>query len=376
MPGEEAAGDRTEEATPRRREKERERGRVAKSRDLSAAAVMLGGMLMLRYGGTVIYGWIHIFTARMIGEEMANKPMPLPDDEEILLTYGLEWLMWTAHMLLPFLLALFVIALAVNLAQVGFLFSWDPLMPNLSKLNPINGLQRMFGLRSLMTLVFNMLKLAAVFTVAYITMTTAVPQALHLAEMMPAQILASSGLLVATMGLRLALLFFVLGVADFGYQIYQQNKDMMMSKQEVREEFKEVEGDPQIKARRRQIQRQLAMQRMMQEVPEAEVVVRNPTHFAVAIRYKPDMEAPLVVAKGADRMAMRILDVARANRVPCVERPELARLLYRTVEVGDPVPQSLYSAIAEILAYVLRGDKLAQYKRMGATPAAAGMSGA
>ncbi|MBN2713106.1 MAG: flagellar biosynthesis protein FlhB [Planctomycetes bacterium] len=359
MPGDESAGERTEEATPRRRQKERERGRVAKSRDLSAALVLLGGMLLLKYGGHVMFSNIFAGTKNCIGEFMGSKLTP---ERLEIGPYFLEWLYWTVLCAGPFIGGIMLVALAVNYGQTGLIFSWEPLTPDLNKLNPVNGVKRLFGLRSWMTLVFNCMKLMCVVAVAYMTIKSELPKAILLTSADPGPIFWQGTDSVATMGIRLALLFLVLGIFDFGYQIYQFNQDMMMTKQEVKEEYKEMDGDPQIKAKRRQIQRQLAMQRMMQEVPQAEVVVRNPTHFAVAIKYKPDMPAPIVVAKGADHVAKRIIDLAIKNNVPVWQAPSLARQLFK-VELEDQIPAALFPALAEVLSHVLKGDKLAQYRR-------------
>ena len=359
MPADESAGDRTEDATPHRRRKERERGNVAKSKDLTAASILLGGMALLKYGGGNIFRWLYSGTARWIGQDMGTRTVPAGNE---IIPYAMEGLTWIAYGAVPFVISIFVIALAASFLQVGFLFSWDPLAPDLSRINPVNGAKRMFGLRGMMTLVFNLFKLAIVGVISYLTLLREIPQATHLAVMEPAQILYQCSHSVVDLGMRLAMVFFILGIMDYAYQRYQHSEDMRMTKQEVKEEMKEYEGDPQIRARRRQLQRQLAMQRMMQEVPQAEVVVRNPTHYAVAIRFKPDMDAPVVVAKGTDHLALRIIKIATKNGVPTWQAPPLARQLYR-VDLGAEVPAALFPALAEVLAHVLRGEKLAQYRK-------------
>lgn len=357
---EETAGEKTEEATQRRRQKERERGRAAKSRDLSAASVLLAGMVLLRFGGPTIYSWLHGGTVRLLALDLGGLRVPYGNE---IMPHVYLWLEWIAYALGPFMLGLFVVAVVANIAQVGFLFSFEPLTPDLNKLNPVSGLKRIFSLKGFMVLVMNIIKLTIVAVITWLTLRREMPGANTLAFLEPGPIFVHTARAVVNFGLLLALVFFVLGLADMIYQFHQHSVDLRMTKQEVKEELKEVDGDPQIKARRRAIQRQMAMQRMMQEVPEAEVVVRNPTHFAVAIKYRPSMPAPVLVAKGMNLMAKRIIEVAKQHGVPVYERPELARELYRKVEIGDRIPPALFHAVAEVMAYVLEGEKRARYLR-------------
>lgn len=359
MPADDSAGERTEEPTARRLQKERDRGQVAKSQDLNASVVMLAGMLFLRFAGDWIFRYLFLAAQGLIGQTLGSEPAPYRLE---ILSYLTQWGMWVALALAPFLLTVATAALIINVAQAGFLFSTEALMPDLSKLNPVNGMKKLVSLRGLMTLAMNSGKLVAVGIVAYLFIRAELPAAMNLMYADPAQILTLAGMAVINLALYLAVIFFLLGIIDYIYQRYQYMKDLKMTKQEVKEEAKDVEGDPQVKSKRRQIQMQLAQQRMMQEVPQAEVVVRNPTHFAVAIRYKPDMAAPEIVAKGVDRMAQRIIRLAIDNNVPCWQAPSLARQLYR-IEVGDTVPPALFPAVAEVLAHVLRGEKLAEYEQ-------------
>jgi len=245
---------------------------------------------------------------------------------------------------------------AANILQVGFLLSAEGLVPDLNRLNPVSGFERMFNLRAFVTLLMSFAKLIIVVAVAYYTLRSAMPGAARLMLMDPGAIFMCGAQAVIELATRLAMVLFLLGLADFGYQYYQYNEDIRMTKQEVKEEHKDLEGDPQIRARRRQIQRQLA------EVPQAEVVVRNPTHFSVALKYKPDMSAPKVVAKGADKLAMKINELAIKHGVPVWRQPALARQLFK-VEIGEAVPPALFPAVAEVLAHVLRGEKRAEFMR-------------
>lgn len=355
MAEDESAGEKTEDATPHRLRKLREKGQVPKSRDLSAAAVLLGAMLLLRYGGSTMLRGVWEFMEDMLSRGMAEMVVPVGNE---IMPYCYRWLTVVALTAGPFLLALLVVALAVNFAQVGFYFSTESLTLDLDKLNPVNNMQRIFSLQGVMMLVMNLMKLAVVVTVAYLSLKAELPAAAMLTALGPEQIFIHGAYAVSDLGVKLAMIFFILGLADMGYQSYQYAVNNRMTKQEIREEYKETEGDPHVRAKRRQIQRQMAMKRMMQEVPQAEVVVRNPTHYAVAIKYKPEMAAPEVVAKGADHLALRIIEVAIKNQVPVWQAPALARQLYN-VDLGKPVPAALFPALAEVLAMVLGKEKKA-----------------
>jgi len=315
---------------------------------------------MLRFGGHTILQYLTVGTEHILGHDIGA--LDTPSNNEII-PYAYDWILWALYAAGPFMVGILVIAVAANLMQVGFLFSIDTLTINLDKLNPVNGMKRMFGPKSMVMLLMNLVKLLIVIAVAYFTLRTAMPNAAALASLGTKQIITHQAYAVMDLGLRLAILFFILGLIDMGYQLFQHNRDMRMTKQEVKEDMKEGEGDPHIRARRRQIQRQMAMQRMMQEVPQAEVVVRNPTRFAVAISYKPNMDRPIVVAKGTERMALKIIEVAIKNGVPVWEDPPTARALFKATEIGDPIPEELFAALAEILAHVLKGDKLAGYQQ-------------
>jgi len=269
----------------------------------------------------------------------------------------LPTLLWVgrvcAGILLPVMLTVTILALASTVAQVGLLFTVRPITPSLDKLNPINGLKRMFSARSAVQLLMGVAKMLVLSAVAYWTLKGRLAR-LAGVSLLPHQAVAEVTVdFLLTLGIRLTTCLLVLAIIDWIYQRMQYEKDLRMTKQEVREELKRMDGDPHVKRRRREIQMQLALQRIRSAVPKADVVVTNPTSFAVAIQYDArTMNAPKVTAKGADLLAQRIRELAILHGVPIVERPPLARALYRTVEVGQEIPAQFYRAVAEVLAYV------------------------
>ena len=352
---EERYDERTEPATPRRREEARERGHVARSADLSSAVILLAAVLGLQFFGKRLVDSLFGATASVL-ERLAEVD---GSRENLLLQFGGAC---TAALLgfLPIVLCIVVAAVAVNLAQVGFLFVTEPLAPSLDRLDPVAGLGRMFSTRSVARLGAGLLKLAAVGLVVTLTIWAERARLVGLMGHSFEDIVAYGTGIMLTLALRAVLALLALALLEYGYQKWQYERDLRMSKQEVREELKRFEGDPKIRERRRSIQRQLAMQRMMQKVPKATVVITNPTHLAIAVEYrKEEMEAPVVVAKGAEHLARRIREIALDHGVPVVERRELAQALYRSVEVGQAIPVELYQAVAEILAYVYRLKGLA-----------------
>lgn len=346
---EERFDDRTEPATQRRREEARERGQVARSVDLSSALILLAALLALHFFGRTFIG--SIFGAlRGILENLHNVG---EDPADAMREYASFFVAVILGML-PFLAMVFAMALASGFLQVGFLFTFKPLEPNLERLDPIAGIGRIFSIRSLMRLVAGLAKLFVITAVVAITLWGERYVLLGLLDRAFQEIVGYLVELSFMLSIRAVIALLVLGILDFGWQRFQHERDIRMSRQEIREELKRFEGDPKIRERRRAIQRQLAMQRMMQRVPRATVVITNPTHYACALEYDHDkMDAPTLVAKGADHLAERIRAIAMEHNVPIVQRPEIARALYKC-EVGQTIPFELYQAVAEILAYVYR----------------------
>jgi flagellar biosynthetic protein FlhB len=253
----------------------------------------------------------------------------------------------------PLLLILLLVGLGVLYAQVGPLFTVQPLTPTLSKLNPISGFKRLLSVRSVMTAVMNAGKLLAVAAVAYVIIAAAYPSILYAFTLGFNDVFHLGTSLAFRLGLALSGIFLLLAVIDFSWQKYRHERDLRMTKEEVKDELRSMEGDPAIKRKRQQLQAQMALQRLKKAVPQADVIVTNPTHLAIAIAYNSEtMIAPKVVAKGADYLAIRIRQVAQEHNIPIVERKPLARALFDTVEVGQFIPERFYRAIAEILAFV------------------------
>lgn len=340
--------DRTEQPTPKRRREAREKGRIARSRDLGAALVLFTALWLLAFWSPWAAGQSQALVRFWLGGlkpgllNAADLPMLL-----LKVSHVLAWL------LAPVLLGLFAASLAANYIQGGWLFSAQRLAPDFSRLQLLSGLKRLFSGQSLMELVKALAKVGLIGGIAYLTLRPLLPQLPELLLKEPAQVatfLRASGLGVAW---RILLALLVLGALDYLYQRYRFEKNLKMTKQEVKEEMRQVEGDPRVKARMRSIMRQMAAKRMMADVPKADVVITNPTHIAVALQYDgASMVAPRVVAKGQGFVALKIMALAQESAVPMVQNVDLARSLYKAVEVGEFIPTSLYRAVAEVLAYV------------------------
>ena len=361
------SGEKTEQPTAKKLRDARERGNVAKSKDLSAAIELIGAILLLRYGGWFMAEYALNFALRVLSFDMPNLEIPFGKE---IIPYAIDWFLRIAIILAPFLAMVALVAMIANLLQIGFLFTTEPLKLNFNKLNPVAGLKRLFSLRNVVMLVMNIAKLCIIVPIAWLTIRAELENVMMMVEMEAPGTFIYVTRTVLDLALKLAIILFILGVADYMYQKYKYTNELKMTKQEVKEEYKQMEGDPRIKQKRRQIQMQQAMQRMMSEVPQAEVVVRNPTHFAVAISCKPDMEFPVVVAKGKDKVAEKIINIALEAGVPTYENPPLARELFRNVDVGQAIPSHLYEVVAKIFAEVFTPEKLAQYKDFNADRAA------
>jgi flagellar biosynthesis protein FlhB len=344
------AQERTEQATPKRLEEARKKGQIPRSRDLSTAAVTLvGGAALYLLGGQI--------TGQMA--EMMRRSLSVSRDEATDSSYMLSALgtaaadgLWLSA---PVLLAITLAAIIAPLALGGWSFSGQAMLPQLSRMNPIEGVKRMFALRSLIELAKAMAKFGVVAIVAALVLWNDAPTLMALGRE-PLQQAIGHAVQISGKALLLisAGLLIIAGI-DVPYQLWQYARQMRMSRAEIREEYKESEGSPEVKGRIRQLQQQLARQRMMQEVPKADVVVTNPTHFAVALKYdEKRMRAPIVVAKGADEIAAKIREVAGEHKVPIFEAPPLARVLFRNVDIGEEIPATLYIAVAQILTYVFQ----------------------
>jgi flagellar biosynthetic protein FlhB len=339
------AGERTEQPTARRMSEARDEGRVARSSDLTAAVGLLAGLVLLNSFGPDLLELMLSLT-QTVGTPGDIRAETLP-----------QWLATIAvaagAAMLPFLAFLMVVTVTGALAQSGVLVTWKKLRPKLSELSPAKGLKRILSTDSLTRLGLGLLKLALLSLVAWWSAAGLIDAVLGAGGLAARGVLSLGAHVVFTIAIRLALMLLVLGLLDYFYQRWSLNRSLMMTKQEVKEELKRMEGDPLMKQRRRQVQARLALQRIGIDVPKADVVVTNPTEFAVALTYdEATMQAPRVLAKGKDFLALRIRQVAQQHGVPVVQRPPLARALYAAVEVGGEVPATYYKAVAELLAFV------------------------
>jgi flagellar biosynthesis protein FlhB len=343
--------DKTEAPTARRRQEAREEGNVARSQDLTASAMLLAGVIALNYFGLrVLEGMKIDLETVLAGGTTTNQTRP--DDLGNLLGYT-GWI--AVRTLTPLLLCVMAVGVLATVAQVGLIVTFKPLEPSFAKLSPLKGLKNLFDVRAVFRLVMSLGKIGVVSAIAISLVIRDVPTILMLPELGMMQMFGAACQLVYALALKLAAFLLVLAVLDWAYQRWQRERDLRMSKQEIKEEYKRMEGDPLIKQRRARVARQLAMQRISQAVPKADVIVTNPTHFSIALQYdSKSMKAPKVVAKGADFMAMRIRQLAAMHGIPMVERKPLAQALFKSVEVGQEVPSQFYSAVAEVLAYVYR----------------------
>ena len=346
-----AEGEKTEEPTAKKRADARKKGQVGRSQELNTGFVLLIAFFVIKMLWEHIYAEIFMFTTYTYSHLMLNL------DTESLLQLFISIVTLLVKTVFPVMFSVLIIGLAINFFQVGLNFNTEAIGLKLDKLNPINGFGRIFSKRSLVELVKSLFKILIIGFFLFRCLKDEIPFMPYFIYYDLATSLEEVSKILFTMAFQVIAVILVLAVIDYAYQKWQTTQDLKMTKQEVKDEMKQSEGDPQIKGKIRQKQRQMAMSRMMQEVPKADVIVTNPTHFAVALSYEQGMKAPLVVAKGADLVAQKIKRIAKENRVPIVENKPLARALYSTVEIGDAVPENLYQAVAEVLAYVYRLKK-------------------
>lgn len=349
----ETGQEKTEQPTPRKLQEARRKGQVAKSRDLSAAVILMAAVAL-------VYG----ISQDIISQMEKHLTWYFTN----CFTFGLpeNRLYWTLATTLlevllifsPILLAVIVFALFSNVMQSGFLFSLEAVAPKPERINPLEGFKKIFSMNSLVELVKSILKVIVVGVVSYLVAVKYVPQLLLVYFKNPAQEMLEVMSVILTVAAAGGGAFLVLALLDFYYQRYSYMKNLRMTKQEIKDEYKNTEGDPQIKGWLRRRQREVVMNSIRQEVPRATVVVTNPIHYAVALRYEEGVTlAPVVVAKGAGDIALRLKKIAADSRVPVVENPPLARTLFQQVDIGREIPAGLYQAMAEVLAMVLKLKK-------------------
>jgi len=343
-----AGQEKTEAPTTRRLREARQKGDVVKSQEVPAAAVLLAGLLTLYLLADFLMQRLLLTLRYYLGNAQTFKIIP-----ENMPGLTREAMLHFVILVGPLMVILMVVALVANYAQVGVVFSMEKITPQLAKINPLEGIKRLFSIQTLAQTVKSIAKLVIVGYVAVREVYTVLPVIPTLADQEVYAIMAFAGRVAFRIFLKAALIIALLAAADYIFQRWQFMKKMKMTKQELREEAKQTEGDPMIKGRIRSIQFAMARRRMMAEVPKAEVIITNPVRLAVALRYDPaEMAAPTVVAKGAGFLAQRIKEIAREHSIPIVEDKPLARAMYKSVKLGGMIPDNLFQAVAEVLAYV------------------------
>lgn len=345
------AGEKTEKATPKKRQDSRKKGQVLKSQDVTSAIVLLSVFLFLFFFAGFLRSEIFSFFDVTFTKYMLIETLTIDTSIEIYKDLLLEM----AIILLPIMLVAVVAAVAANFFQFGLLFTTEPLKFDLKKIDPIKGLKRIFSLKAIIELLKSILKISFIGSITTLILWMNLDQVLALSFKTAWDTLSTVGWLTGMMGIAASIVLLFISILDFFYQRFDYEKNLKMSKQDIKDEHKNSEGDPIIKSRIRQRQREMAMRRMMEEVPTADVVITNPTHYAIALKYDDEsMDAPIVVAKGADFIAQKIKLIAKENDVVMVENRPLARAMFDQVEIGQRIPDEFFKAIAEVLAYVYR----------------------
>ncbi|MBD7967234.1 flagellar biosynthesis protein FlhB [Paenibacillus gallinarum] len=342
------SGEKTEKATPKKRQESRKKGQVAKSMEVSGAAILLTCFMCFVvfgdfYKERITYAFTDIFMNRL------SMDVTIPNVMSMFGQLGIQILI----ILAPVFAAGVIVGILVNYLQVGFLLTGEGVTPKFSKLDPIKGLKNILSMRSIVELLKSVLKMLIIGFLVYNILWGAKDQFAKLSHLSSEGILTFAAEMTKKLGLNIGIALFVLAILDYMYQKYEYEKNIRMSKQDIKDEYKKMEGDPLIKGKIRERQRRMAMQRMMQEIPNADVIITNPTHFAVALKYDGnEMDAPKVIAKGADHVALRIREIAKDNGIMLMENKPLARALFQRAEIGDSIPADLFQAVAEVLAYV------------------------
>ena len=346
-----AAQEKTEKATPRRRQDARKKGQVAHSREISSVLILMATMGVFYFAGSwIFYNLSGLFTG--VYENIGALELNNASEAGLFSRRIFDYLV---SILIPIFLPIIVVAIVANVAQVGFEMHGQPLQPKLSRLNPISGMKKFVSLKSLVEFVKSVIKIVVVGGIAYVIIEKEMIYFPSLMQKPVVDILLFIALVALKIFFFVCMALIILAALDYAYQRWQHEKNLKMTKQEVKDERKQTEGDPKIKARIRSIQLEMAQRRMMEAIPEADVVITNPTHLALAVKFDAtEMIAPKVLAKGSGFIAERIKEIAREHNVPVVEDKPLAQTMFKLVEVGDFIPVELYRAVAEVLAYVYR----------------------
>jgi flagellar biosynthetic protein FlhB len=344
-------GERTEDATPKRRREAREEGNIARSNDAANAILLLGAMLVLAASMKPFLGTLAALLEKALSGDHIGSGIRTEEVAALVVPMAVEGA-WAA---LPIVVGATGLAILAHLWQVGFLLSTKALEPKFERLDPTKGFGRIFGAQGAIKTAMDVLKVIVVGWIAWSLVGGVLPQIAALPELGVLRGFEEIGSIGLNLAVQVGAALLVLGIAAHAGQRFKHERDLRMTQQQVKEEFKESDGNPEVKRRRMQIARQLAMQRLQTSVPKADVIVTNPEHISVAIQYDPDtMAAPRIVAMGADNLAMRIRQIATKHGIPIVERKPLARALYANAKVGQEIPADHYKAVAEILAYVYR----------------------
>ncbi|MGZ3722951.1 MAG: flagellar biosynthesis protein FlhB, partial [Bdellovibrionales bacterium] len=349
MASEADSGERSEEATQQRREDYRKRGQVAQTKELSSVLLLFSAVLLIWLMSRFFFQQIWEIFNQAFGPSLVD--MVRGGDHKQILSFVSGKMVL---ILAPILGVFWILGFVSTIMQVGFIYNEEALQIRWDRMNPVAGFGRIFSLRSGLEGVKAILKLSLILTISYFLLKSQFETLPHLMSFTISQILAFLGVLVTRLLIGVGFFMLALAGIDYFYQRWDLEKEMKMTKQEVKEEHKSREGDPMIKARIKRIQREVASRRMMEEVPKADVIVTNPTHIAIALKYDESMISPVVIAKGADLIAQKIKDLAKEHNIPCVENVPLARAMFKTMKIGQAIPRELYTAVAEVLSYVYK----------------------
>ncbi len=346
------AGEKTEKPTSKKRTDSRKEGQVAKSPEITTAFMLIFGFSAIGiYAGYMYDKLVQLFMLNIdIQRNYLDAFEPVFLHDYVGYVFGQVLIICA-----PILIIAMVVGFITNLIQVGWVVTTKPIKPKFSKLNPISGFKRMFSLKALVELFKSLMKFALILTVVYSVIKGRIEYLPIVFQFTPAQLMEFTGNIIVKLGVTVGVAYLLVAMLDYGYAKFKHEKDLKMTKQEIKEEYKQAEGNPQVKGAIRQKMREASMRRMMQDLPSADVIITNPTHYAVALKYdKLSGKAPYVVAKGVDFLAKRIKETAVENNIEIVEDKPLARTLYANVDIGKEIPPELYKTVAEILAYVYK----------------------
>ena len=349
-------GEKTEPATSKKLNDIRKEGQVAKSKELITAVSLMSLFIILKiYLSKLGTGLIDVYTqvynsiSKVVDD--SYNGLPIRTAGSVMQQVIIDMI----KLVIPILLVAIVIAILGNMLQQKWMVTAKPLQPNFSKISPISGFKRMFSVRQLVELIKSIAMISIIMIVVYNTVKSKMNILLTFYDVGLNTALSTIGSIIIDLGIKISAVFLIVGFADLFYQRIKFKNDNMMTKQEIKDEFKNTEGDPQVKGQIKRRMQEVSRRRMMQQLPEADVVITNPTHFAVALKYEPDAgKAPVVIAKGADYLAFQIKDKAKEYNIAIVENKQLARILYHNIDIGMEIPPELYQAVAEILAVVMR----------------------